>query len=83
MIRPVVSLSALVSLIFFPWPFTVALALGASVVEPLVPFGIGLLADTLYYGAESYPFPLYTLMGAIWSGIAVFVRTRLRPGMMY
>jgi hypothetical protein len=82
MIRPIISTSALISLIFFPWFFTVVLALGAAFFEPLVPLGIGLLADTLYYGPESYSIPLYTLLGAVVSGIAAFVRTRLRPGMM-
>ncbi len=82
MIRPYISISALTSLVLFPWPLTVALALAAAVVEPLVPLGIGILADTLYYSSQSYPVPLYTLLGAVVSGIAYFVRTRLRPGMM-
>lgn len=82
MIRPIVSISALISLVLFPWFFTVVLTLGAAVVEPLVPLGIGLLADTLYYGPQSYPVPLYTILGVAVSGAAAFVRTRLRPGMM-
>lgn len=82
MIRPVISISALGSLVVFPWPFTVVLTLAAALVEPLVPLGIGLLADMLYYAPQSYPIPLYTLAGGIISAVAYFVRTRLRPGMM-
>ncbi len=80
--RPLVSVSALISLILFPWPYTVVVTLGAALVEPLVPLGIGLLADTLFYGPQSYSVPVYTLGGALLSGVVLFVRTRLRAGMM-
>lgn len=80
MMRAVFTFAALVSVIFFPWPFTVILALAVSYAEPLVPLAVGIFADTLYYAppAGAFPFPFFTLCGAVVTIIAFLVRSRLR-----
>ncbi|TSC69818.1 MAG: hypothetical protein G01um101449_510 [Parcubacteria group bacterium Gr01-1014_49] len=72
----------LISVVFFPWPFTATLALLAASVEPLVPLAAGLFADTLYYVPQAHGLPLFTLLGALASLIAFFVRSRVRAGIM-
>lgn len=81
MMPAVLTLSTFVSVIFFPWPLSVLLALTASITEPLVPLAAGLFADTLYYTPASGS-PLFTLLGALATVIAFFVRTRLRSSTM-
>ena len=73
MIRGTLTVLAFVSTIFFPWPLTVLLALGASIAEPLVPLAVGLFADTLYYVPQSGHI-LFTLYGLGATILAVFVR---------
>ncbi|MHB8660930.1 MAG: hypothetical protein ACYC75_03300 [Minisyncoccota bacterium] len=81
--RAALSFSALASVIFFPWLFTVLLALVASFVEPLVPLAVGICADTFYYYASSAEiFPFFTLGGTIATAIALFVHSRLRTGII-
>lgn len=77
MIRGMLTFSTLVSIVFFPWPFTAALALIASLTEPLVPLAAGIVADTLYYGYHAYALPLFTLYGALLTALALLVRSRL------
>ncbi|MBI4088740.1 hypothetical protein HY415_01455 [Candidatus Kaiserbacteria bacterium] len=78
MMRGFLTLFSFVSAIFFPWPFTVLLALAASITEPFVPLAVGLFADTLYYAPSDGILPLYTLYGAAATIIALFVRSRFR-----
>jgi len=70
------------SVIFFPWPLTALLALVASVYVPLMPLAVGLFADTLYYAPYTRQLadalPLFTLYGALATGISLFIHTRLR-----
>lgn len=73
---------SLVSLVLFPWPMTVLLALLTAGVEPLAPLGIGLLADTLYYAPHVGRWPLFTLGGVVATAIAVWVQSRLRTSSM-
>lgn len=80
--RGLLTLFSFVSTIFFPWPFTTLLALAASVTEPLVPLAVGLFADTLYYAPSVSILPQYTLYGAVATTIALFVRSRLRAGII-
>lgn len=75
--RAVLTSAALVSAILFPWPFTVLLALVASLTEPLVPLAVGILADTLYYSAARTALPFFTLVGVIGTIISLVVRSRL------
>ena len=78
MIRGLLTFFTLVSVIFFPWPLTALLAIIVSFTEPLVPLSAGLLFDTLYYAPHAGSFLSFTLWGAVFSGAAFFVRSRLR-----
>ena len=80
MIRGVLTLSAVISPVLFPWPLTVVLVLAASVLEPLTPLAVGLFADTLYYVPHAGALPLFTLGGALLSAGMFFVRARLNTG---
>ena len=80
MMRPILTLAALVSALLFPWPLTALLALSISLFEPLVPLAAGLFADTLYYTPGSGGLPLCTIYGAAATGLAFFVRSRLSTG---
>ncbi|MHB8710537.1 MAG: hypothetical protein ACYC6X_03250 [Minisyncoccota bacterium] len=82
MMRGLLTGSSLISVIFFPWPFTVSLALISSLTEPLVPLAVGLFADTLYYAPSAGQLPLFTLFGAVATVIALLVRSRLRTGII-
>jgi hypothetical protein len=78
MMRGILTLFTFVSVIFFPWPFTAFLALVAAFTEPVVPFAVGLFADTLYYAPSAGALPFFTLAGAVATTIALLVRSRLR-----
>lgn len=82
MIRGIFTIFSLVSVIVFPWPFTVMLAVIASFMEPLVPLAVGIFADTLYYTPQTSIVPLFTLYGAVCTLTAFFVRSRLRTSSM-
>ncbi|OGG64666.1 hypothetical protein A3J11_02875 [Candidatus Kaiserbacteria bacterium RIFCSPLOWO2_02_FULL_55_12] len=82
MMRAALTLLPFVSAIFFPWPFTVLLALISVRWEPLVPLAVGLFADTLYYVPSAALVPVFTLSGAAVTVIALFVRSRLRTSIM-
>ncbi len=79
MIRAILTYFTFISAVLFPWPFTAILALIASFTEPLVPLAVGIFADTLYYAPHSYVLPFFTLYGAVFTSVAFFVRSRLRP----
>ncbi len=79
----ILTVSTLVSTIFFPWPLTAMLALAASFFEPLVPLSAGIFADVLYYVPQDGSMPVFTLFGLAFSLIAVFVRARLREGIIW
>lgn len=70
------------SVFIFPWSFAAVLAVLGAFFEPMLPLAMGLVYDALYYSRYYYPLPLYTLAGALVSGIAHVVRVRVRPGMM-
>lgn len=82
MMHGILTLFTFVSVIFFPWIFSVLLTLAVSFLEPLIPLAVGLFADTLYYSPSAYVVPLYTLLGAAATLIALFVRSRLRTSSM-
>lgn len=82
MIRAILVIATLVSVILFPWPMSVFLALAAATVEPLTPFAAGILADTLYYIPAGHQIPLFSLCGAVTTLITIAVRSRLRTGSM-
>lgn len=80
--RLVFTILSLVSVILFPWPFTVILAFSTSLMEPLVPLAVGIFADTIYYNQHANILPLFTIYGAAMTAIAFFVRSRLRTGII-
>jgi hypothetical protein len=82
MMRGSLTVLAFISVILFPWPLTVLLALAASVYVPLVPLAAGLFYDTLYYAPQAGLLPLFTIFGALVSAIAIFVRSRLSEGII-
>ena len=79
-LQGVVTFFTLLSVIFFPWPFTATLTIGLVFVEPLIPLAVGIFADVLYYTPQAYAFPVFTLYGAICTILALVVRSRLRTG---
>ncbi len=82
MMRGILTALTFISTVLFPWPLTVLLALSVSFFEPLVPLATGLFADTLYYAPSVETLPLFTLYGAVATTIALFVRSRLRTGII-
>ncbi len=82
MIRGALTLVALASVIFFPWPLTAVLMLVSSSLEPLVPLAAGIFADTLYYTPKAGVLPFFTLFGALTTVVALLVRSRLRTGII-
>ena len=82
MTRGIFTFLSFFSTIFFPWIFTVVLALVTSLLEPLIPLAIGLFADTLYYSPSAEIIPFFTLYGAIASIVASFVRSRLKTSII-
>jgi len=77
MIRFFLIAISFVSLLLFPWPFSVILTLAASIYVPFLPIAMGLFADTLYYTSKTEALPLLTLYGAITTGIALIVHNRI------
>ncbi len=67
------------SAIYFPWPLTALLALACAVSEPLVPLAVGMFVDTLYYTTGV---PHFVPYGALATIVALFVRSRLRTGII-
>lgn len=82
MMRGLLTIGTFVSAILFPWPLTALLALAAGFSEPLVPLAAGLFADTLYFTPQAEAFPVFTLAGLLLSIGVVFVRSRLRAGII-
>ena len=82
MIRGMLTVLTFVSVILFPWPLSVALAFASSLYVPLVPLAAGLFADTLYYAPQANLLPWFTICGALISGAALFVRSRLSEGII-
>ncbi|MDD2657420.1 MAG: hypothetical protein PHD04_02020 [Candidatus Pacebacteria bacterium] len=77
MIRGFLIFLTFISTVLFPWPLTAILTVIAALFEPLLPFAVGLFADTLYWTPESGLWPLPTLCGALLTVLSFFVRSRL------
>lgn len=82
MMRGILTIISFISTVFFPWPLTILLTLGASIFEPLVALSIGLFADTLYYTPISGGLPVFTFYGALITVMAFLVRSRLKTGII-
>lgn len=79
MIRGFLTIFAFISVLLFPWPFAALVALGSSLLVPLLPVAVGLFADTLYYAPGAASFPYGTIIGALATAAAYLVRDRLAP----
>ncbi len=82
MMRGALSISAFVSVLFFPWPFAAILAIASAWYEPLMPLAVGVFADAVYYTIHAARLPWFTVFGAVVSAVVIFVRTRLKTGSM-
>lgn len=82
MIRGLLTILSFISVIFFPWPLTAALALASAFFIPLLPLAVGVFADTLYYTSHTAPLPLFTLYGAFVTAVALFVRSRVKASII-
>lgn len=81
MSRGIFTMFALVSVVLFPWPLTVLVAVAAALYVPLLPLSIGIFSDTLYY-TPAAGLPLFTLGGMALTLLAFFVRNRLNTGII-
>ena len=82
MIRGTFTALTLFSVVLFPWPFAALLALIGALPIPLLPLATGLLVDVLYYVPAPHTLPLATVVGALVSGGAYHVRSRLKMGII-
>lgn len=82
MMRGLFSFISFISVVFFPWQLTVILALVTAFYEPLMPFAIGIIADTLYYAPHTHTLPLATIFGALLTLGMYLVRSRLSTGII-
>ncbi len=71
---------AILSLFWFPYPYTVILSIAASVYFPWFALGIGILADLLYLPAQTLPWA--SLGGLLLSALAVFVHRFIKTRMI-
>jgi len=67
---------------FFPYPFTLVLSFAASLFVPFVGILIGILTDVLYFVPHVDHIPLASLLGALVSVVAFFVRRFLKARIM-
>ena len=74
--------AAVLSLLLLPWPVSTALALISALFIPTAPLAVGLVADALYFMPGSHLLPLATIAGALATAAALFVRSRLAPGII-
>lgn len=82
MMRGTLIVLTFISLVFFPWQLTAMLALLSSFFMPFMPLAVGMVADALYYAPQAHTLPFATIIGAAATGIAFFVRDRLRASMI-
>jgi hypothetical protein len=80
MTRGALVAGAFLSLLWLPWFCTAGIAVMGALFVPLLPAALGVLYDALY-GAP-HGFPLATALGAVCTAGALFVRTRLRTGII-
>lgn len=77
MITGILTVLTFVSILFFPWPLSILLALAASVSEPLVPLAAGIFFEVLYYTPATHALPLFALGGALATLLLYLLRNRL------
>ena len=76
-IRNVLLVVTLFSALVLPWVVPALAALALSVWVPLAPFATGLLLDALYWAPHAAWLPWGTVLGALTTAAAYFVRTRI------
>lgn len=62
MIRAILLVACLLSLLWMPWPITLLLLAGSSIVWPLIGLIVGLCADALYAPLSGAIMPI----GLVW-----------------
>ncbi len=81
MIRGILTVLTFISILFFPWPLSVLLALVASVYEPLIPLAAGVFFEVLYYSPNLLSggdtLPLFALGGLLATVVAFALHHRL------
>ncbi len=82
MTQAIITVATFISVVFFPWPVAVTLALGGALLVPLLPLAAGIFVDTLYYVPHAGALPIFSLFGALVTILAFFVRSRLATGNM-
>lgn len=82
MTRGAVAVFVLISAFIFPWIYTAGIAFVTALWIPLLPLAAGILLDILYYAPHAHWFPLGTVLGALVTLVAHFVRTRLKAGII-
>ncbi len=73
MIRYAIPSLAVFGVFFFPWIYTLLLALVASYLFPVAALLIGILYDVVYYVPGAYPVPA-SVIGAAISIFMLFAR---------
>lgn len=81
MMPKALTLLALVSVIAFPWPFTVLIVLVTVPFEPFAPLVVGVVTDVFYYPQHA-GMPIFTGLGALTTVSILLVRSRLKTGII-
>lgn len=71
---------AVLSLVWFPYPYTVLLSIAASIYVPWFALGMGILADLLYLPAGMVPWA--SIGGLVLSALALFVHRFIKTRMI-
>lgn len=82
MIALLLTLLSLSGVIYFPTTITLLVTFVTAFFEPLVPLAVGIFSDTFYWSPGVGTLPYASIIGLFVSGIAFFVRNRLRSGSM-
>ena len=67
---------------FFPLSFSIVVVCIGTMFSPVVPLVAGLVIDALYYSGGGFPFPLFTLGGALASLVAYGVHRFIQTSIM-
>lgn len=81
MMRGLSILATFLCLFLFPWPVAFIGAVLFSLLEPLLPLAVGILAEALFY-APGQGLPFYALGGLLATLAAYFVQSRLKAGII-
>ena len=82
LVRALWTLGTLLGTLVLPWLVSALLALLGALWIPLLPLATGILYDLLYAAPHAHGFFSGTLLGALLTGLAYLVRTRVAPGII-